>query len=116
MYYMLRAFARQWNEVDVKITDRVQILTFADADMLMWQPIELQHLAISAEFGGVVLARERVSQFHPAMAAFHQWACPQPGKLSRILRLALVLTLFLSTLVFDARAITDAPADGIWVY
>lgn len=78
---MMRLFMPQWNTIEVKASERIKVMTYADSDIVVWQPVTLQDLAVHAQFGGVVISRDRVSDFHSALDAYHHWACPQPGKL-----------------------------------
>ncbi|KZV59499.1 hypothetical protein PENSPDRAFT_672309 [Peniophora sp. CONT] len=95
-YYLLDRCVRSWNEAEVKLSDRVKILTYADDEMQVWQPATLGEVAISAFYGGVVIAHDRVRNFHSSLNSYLDWACADP--------------------VTDLSTNSDVPAGGKWVY
>ncbi|VDB94600.1 unnamed protein product [Peniophora sp. CBMAI 1063] len=79
--FSMGAYARQWNALELKNSDRVKILTRMIGGAPEWKLVALEELAVSAQHGGVVLACKGVVNFHSALKAYHAWACPDPGEL-----------------------------------
>lgn len=79
--YELGAFARTWEAAEIKSSDRVKVLTFADEDMCAWQASTLKQLAVPARYGGIVLAREHVDVPLGSLVALSAWTCTHLSKL-----------------------------------
>ncbi|KZV59275.1 hypothetical protein PENSPDRAFT_672463 [Peniophora sp. CONT] len=73
--YLLSAFTLKWELAEVKLSDCVKILTYADGDQA-WQPGTMQQLTIPARYGGVLITREGLDISTCSINPFSAWACP----------------------------------------
>ena len=74
---MLGNYVDQWNAIEVKGSDRIRVLVRAGPDAPTWTTARLRDVFIPSRYGGIVLARERIGEFHSSLRSFHQWACDE---------------------------------------
>ncbi|KZV60635.1 hypothetical protein PENSPDRAFT_694106 [Peniophora sp. CONT] len=76
--YFMSAYAATWEAADIKLSQPVKILAYADEEMQVWQPTKLKSLAVLSRYSGVVLALDRVDVSQDQARELAHWACVDP--------------------------------------